>query len=332
MDTALKRLTVVAWPMATLGLIAVASCGGATYVKPAKAKQADPDFLRQGEYVGMMKTEDGKMKAGLQVVALGGGEFRVTGYDHGLPGAGWDGEEPTRDKGKLRDGKVRFEGKDHVAVLADQKVTVRSKGGGEPIGTLEKVRRKSPTLGKEPPDDAVVLFDGSSTEAWKGGEMTEDGLLKEGTRTKKAFGDFRLHMEFRLPYKPDANGQDRGNSGVYILNRYEVQLLDSFGLKPQKGGCGAIYGLKPPAPNMCYPPLRWQTYDIEFQAARFDDGEKVRNARMTVRHNGVVIHDDVELPHPTGSRKGDGDVRRGPILLQDHGNPVRFRNIWLVEK
>jgi hypothetical protein len=140
-----------------------------------------------------------------------------------------------------------------------------------------------------------------------------------------------LHLEFRLPFKPNAKWQHRGNSGIYIQNRYEVQLLDSFGQPAKDRGCGALYDMKAPQVNMTFPPLTWQTYDIEFQGPEFNDaGEKTEKARITVRHNGVVIHDDVALPHGTGAGKKRGEVEAGPIVLQDHNNPVRFRNIWLV--
>jgi hypothetical protein len=138
-----------------------------------------------------------------------------------------------------------------------------------------------------------------------------------------------LHLEFRVPYQPQDRGQGRGNSGCYVQGRYEVQILDSFGLDSKDNDCGGIYSVSAPALNMSYPPLAWQTYDIDFVAARYDaQGQLIAAPRITVRHNGVVIHRDVELKKVTpGGVEADGPGP-GPLHLQDHGNPVRFRNIW----
>ena len=131
---------------------------------------------------------------------------------------------------------------------------------------------------------------------------------------------------------PNDRGQARGNSGVYVQSRYEVQVLDSFGLEGKDNECGGIYSVGAPRVNMCYPPLTWQTYDIDFRAARYDsEGKKTENARVTVRHNGVLIHHDVELPKHTPGRHAEAPEPDG-LFLQDHGNPVVFRNIWVVER
>jgi len=150
-----------------------------------------------------------------------------------------------------------------------------------------------------------------------------------GTTTNLAVNDFHLHLEFRTPYMPYARGQGRGNSGVYIQRRYEVQILDSFGLTGQPNECGGLYRQQSPAINMCSPPLTWQTYDIHFQAARWDkDNKKTRNAVITVFHNGFPIHDQQEIKSKTGAGKAEGPEPM-PIHLQHHGNPVAFRNIWI---
>jgi len=152
--------------------------------------------------------------------------------------------------------------------------------------------------------------------------------------TKREFRDFQLHVEFKTPQlPPDVRGQARGNSGVYLQRRYEVQILDSFGLPPGNNECGALYRVRAPDKNVCKQPGQWQTFDIAFHAARFEgDGKnatKVKNARITVRQNGVLIHDDVEIPNKTGAGRPEGP-EPGPILLQDHRNEVEFGNIWIV--
>ncbi|NOY81984.1 MAG: DUF1080 domain-containing protein [Kiritimatiellaeota bacterium] len=149
--------------------------------------------------------------------------------------------------------------------------------------------------------------------------------------TKKKFSDFRLHLEFRTPFLPEARGQARGNSGVYLQARYEIQVLDSYGLKGLDNECGGIYKVARPRVNMCAPPLQWQTYDIEFHAPRFGpDGKKTADAWVTARHNGVVIHEKQPIPHPTGGGMSRESSEPGPILLQDHHNRVRYRNIWVL--
>lgn len=163
--------------------------------------------------------------------------------------------------------------------------------------------------------------------------MTDDGLLMQGATSKAKFQSYTLHLEFQLPYMPAARGQGRGNSGCYAQGRYEVQILDSFGLDGLNNECGGIYSVKAPGVNMCFPPLAWQTYDIDFTAAKYDsDGKKTADAKLTVKHNGVEIHKDVSIPKTTTAAPVAEGPEPGPLYLQDHGNPVRFRNIWVVEK
>ena len=151
------------------------------------------------------------------------------------------------------------------------------------------------------------------------------------TRTVRQFGDVWLHLEFMVPFEPANRGQGRANSGVGIMDRYEVQVLDSFGLVPGKGDCASVYGIEAPRVNACLPPLRWQTFDVTFRAARFDDeGQIDKPPVMTVIHNGVIVHKDVEVPRGTGIGPREHG-RSGPVRLQDHGHPVRYRNIWVVE-
>jgi hypothetical protein len=194
------------------------------------------------------------------------------------------------------------------------------------------------------PEGALVLFDGKNLDGWlkRNGKdkaawkLLDNGIMQAGggdiITEKKFDGHFKLHVEFRVPYMPKATGQARGNSGVYVQGRYEVQILDSYGLESKNNDCGAIYEVAAPRVNACKAPTVWQSYDIEFHAPLCKDGKKTEPARMTVHHNGVKIHDDVKI-NVDNTRAGmEGDpCTPGPILLQDHGNPVQFRNIWLVQ-
>ncbi|MFO0822310.1 MAG: DUF1080 domain-containing protein [Gemmataceae bacterium] len=196
----------------------------------------------------------------------------------------------------------------------------------------------------KPPEGAIVLFDGKDLSQWvkKDGKSEVKWTLKDGVMegvkghgdimTKEKFGgSFKLHVEFRVPYEPAGKGQGRGNSGVYVQGRYEVQVLDSYGLKSAKNDCGAIYEVAAPKTNECKAPTIWQSYDIDFTAPKFKDGKKTDPAKMTVHHNGVKIHDAVEIPvDNTRAGMGGDPSTPGPILLQDHGHPVQFRNIWLL--
>ncbi len=303
--TALLLLAVVS---------AVAFSAGKDKAKKTKdvavsADEAGPDFVIQGEYEGKL---DGKEKFAAQVVARGSGKFDVYFLTGGLPGAGWDGKGRKRVQAKTEDDKT---------VLVDKAYTGRI-GGGKLVGKskdgefdLDKVERKSPTLGSKPPEGAVVLFDGTSADAWNDGKLVEGNLLYRGTSSKQQFAAGKYHVEFRTPFMPKYGGQGRGNSGVYVQG-YEIQVLDSFGLNGEKDECGAFYGRAKPLVNMCLPPLSWQTYDIDIK--KDDKGNTV----ATVLHNGVKVHDNYVL------RKSP--PKPASILLQDHGNPVMFRNIWVV--
>jgi len=323
--------------MKTALLIACAAVLGAAPVhsadadKPAKPKPetyltvetAGADYVAQGEYLNDW--------GGAQVIARGEDLFRLVTFKGGLPGAGWDKETRTEIEGKRDDGKIVFTGKDEFkAELAGGKITITTANGGP--YTMEKTSRTSPTMGAKAPAGSVVLFDGKGAGEWNGGRTDDRGLLVAGTTTKRKFQNFSMHIEFLLPFKPLGRGQDRGNSGVYLQDRYEVQVLDSFGLKSADNECGGIYTRGKPAVNMCFPPLVWQTYDIEFQAATFDAaGKKTKNAVATVKHNGVVIHDGLEISGSTGGGQKE-EAAPGPLQLQDHGNAVFYRNIWVVEK
>jgi len=271
---------------------------------------------------------------GLQVVAMGNGQFTAVEYAGGLPGYGWKAGGGRSKYAGGRDGEVVvLTGDQKQLRIRDGRVTIATVGEYRRLGSAGRVERESATMGACPPCGAVVLFDGTQTDRLKNGKKTDDGLLMEGTETQVGFGDMRLHLEFRLPYMPHARGQGRANSGVYVQSRYEIQVLDSFGLEGAFNECGALYRERKPDINMCLPPLSWQTYDIWFRGPRFGtDGGKTENARFTVWLNGVPVQDDVELPSGTGAGKRIGEGPNPlPTKLQNHGNPVRFRNIWLVE-
>ena len=190
-----------------------------------------------------------------------------------------------------------------------------------------------------PPSDAIVLFDGTTLDAWNGGEKWEikDGYAITrggGISTKESFGDIQLHLEWASPEKVKGKGQGRGNSGVYLMGKYEVQILDSYENETYfDGQAGAIYKQSPPMVNVCRSPGEWQAYDILWTAPRFEeDGSLATPAVITVLHNGIVVQNHYELQGSTHWHKPPGYEKHdptGPISLQFHGNPVRFRNIWV---
>jgi hypothetical protein len=299
-------------------------------------EKADEDFPFQGEYEGTLERDGQDMKYGVQIIALGRGRFDAVGYPGGLPGAGWDqNEDKVKGSGTRQGDQVVITDPDQTAqaIVRDGRITVTIEG--REIGTLNRVVRKSPTLGQQPPEGAVVLFSGKEEDLknFREGARFENGHLREGFTSREEFGDHSLHIEFLLSYMPEARGQARSNSGVYVQGRYEIQILDSFGLEGRDNECGGIYSAKAPDVNMCLPPLQWQTYDVEFTAAKFDAaGRRTAPARMTVKHNGVVIHDNIEVPRGTpGGTQGEGPGP-GPLFVQNHGDPLYFRNIWVVPK
>ncbi len=196
----------------------------------------------------------------------------------------------------------------------------------------------------KPPKSAIVLFDGKSAAEFTHYDgkpvkwQVKDGALvctpKSGSvKSKKTFGSHKLHIEFRTPYMPEAKvgSQARGNSGVYIQGRYEVQVLDSYNIgRPiQNNDCGALYSQIKPSKNACLPPKEWQSFDITFVEPQFKDGKMTKPARLTVVQNGVTIIDNAEAKVTPGGIDKD-PTKKGPLMLQDHGNTVAFRNIWVV--
>lgn len=320
--------------LAVLGAVGilVAGCMAAEEILDPEKAKADPDFAIQGEYLGE-GTVFGSAAApvGAQVVALGKGEFHVYLLEGGLPGAGWKrGQGRLRLDARRQGNTTRIAGEGFEGTLADGRLTLTGKATAQ----LQRTQRKSPTLGLQPPPGAVLLFGQANQgkENWLGGHLSPLGYLIGDAESKQKFGDYTLHLEFMLSYMPTARGQGRSNSGVYIHDCYELQVLDSFGLSGENNECGGFYSIKAPDVNMCLPPLVWQTYDIEYVGPRYDAaGNKTACARITVKHNGVTIHDHVELPKGTPGRKPEGPGPRA-LFLQGHGNRVQYRNVWVLEK
>ncbi len=243
----------------------------------------------------------------------------------------------------LEDGKLTFDTHGLRGEITPEGIT-GARGRGRVTFGMDKFYHVSPTMGMAPPENAIVLFDGSNFDQWRdpeGWELLDDGVMMvtpdgKNLHSKQHFESVHLHVEFRLPSMPRSRGQSRGNSGVFLQGVYEVQVLDSFGLEGYYDECGALYKVSPPWVNACLPPLEWQTFDITYHAPKFnDDGELEAYPRMTVLHNGILIQNDREMPEITAWRE-EGRLAPppsapGPIMLQAHGNYVQFRNVWLQE-
>jgi hypothetical protein len=344
--------------------------GVATWASAKDGRWIDPtdptipvDVMYQGEYIGTLK---GGSKLGCQVVSLGSGVFQAVLYPGGLPGAGWDGKNRSIMDGKLEGDHVVFQAaagkRKHVAATRGREKTPSSTRVSlvttfPPVGhkpctakingammngfvdgmsfALTKTIRKSPTLGQKPPDDAIVLFDGSNMKEWTGGSVNKNYAtlmpIPGDLISKRHFNNYTIHLEFMLPYQPVYRSQDRGNSGFYQVHDYEIQVLDSFAMDGAHNECGGIYSHNGSRVNMCLPPLVWQTFDVEFTNSIMKNGKKVKNAVITVRHNGVLIHDKFAIPGKSkyGVRKSP-EGTPGSIKLQNHREPLQYRNIWIV--
>lgn len=314
------------WLVCTLALWSPAARGADRAI--TDIAQVDSLYSYVGEYVGCTPQGD----VGVRVSTQAGSQplfARV--YAGGLPGMGWGTAPPEVMHGSPDAHGVTLQsqgGSGRMLRVADGHMILQ-----EPTGQqfpLRKVARRSVTQGKPAPHGAKVLFDGKDTSAWKNAKVTDDGLLQGGTETVEPFAGGHLHVEFRTPYMATSEGQKRGNSGVYLQRRYEVQILESFAFEGIENECGAIYRQRRPDINMALPPLVWQTYDIFFVPAVFSStGEKVKGAELTVIHNGVPVHYHTLITAKTGAGRAEGPEPL-PLLLQDHGDPVLFRNIWLV--
>lgn len=296
--------------------------------------QGGVDYLLQGEYYGYLSGGADAGPVGVQVVALGDGKFDAVQYRGGLPGNGWDRTNKSKLSGDIQNDRLILTGNGESIFVGGGGQAVAVDSQSRELGRLTKMERRSPTMGLAPPSNAIVLFDGSSTDQFvqqPAPKLSPDGNLMAGVLTKMPVDAFRMHVEFKTPFMPTARDQQRGNSGVYIQRRYEVQILDSFGLEGAFNEAGSLYRQTPPDLNMAFPPLTWQTYDIWFTPPTFaaDGKTKTANARITLLHNGIPVHWHREITAKTGGGQQEASQPL-PIQLQDHGNPVMYRNIWLV--
>ncbi len=309
---------------------------------------ADDDDGIMGVYQGRFTS--GPLEASpvsAQVIALGpdkGGEaWRVVLIvgEAGKDEKKVEAEAVATVKGNAATGKaeVSLDGKQELEVSLDKGKLTGSIGKKRETSNfaLDRAAIKPPTLGQTPPEGAIVLMDGKTLDAWDAyplkWNIVDEGaaeVCSSGIVTKESFGDALIHVEFRTPFMPKERGQARGNSGVYVQGRYEIQVLDTFGLDPADNLCGGIYKQAVPKVSACLPPLTWQTYDITFRAPQFDaSGKKTKNATIEVVQNGVVIHENLELKSATPGGVSDQEAAKGPIYFQNHGNAVRFRNVWV---
>lgn len=324
--------------MVVLGLVIVGVAPALAEVTmedvfPAKG---DP-FL--GNYVGRWSAkEEVNPDIAAQVFPLGNDTYRikiVNRLDMRCPV--WLDVEAKPKHGKLKFDVSGFTGSTDGKTFTGKR--------GELTYSMKKTVLSSPTLGLRPPEGAVVLYDGTNLDAWTGTEgwkIMGDGTLlvtPDGDYlvSKEAYTDVQLHVEFRLPLMPMSRGQGRGNSGVFLQDDYEVQVLDSFGLEGVYDECGALYKLSAPRVNACRPPLQWQTYDIYYRAARYDAAGNLKEyGRVTVYQNGVIIHSNQELTWRTGWTEKDRlkppPSEPGHVKLQAHNNFVQYRNVWLVDQ
>jgi len=318
------------WFPAARRLAAVIALVGVTQAAPAD------DFM--GEYRGAFFPDSAvKLEAAAQVVAEGDGYYRILITARGKEG--YDGaavEIYGRQFGPEVGLFGRAGGYHWHGNIKNGNLVANSEYGQS--FRLNRIESKSPKAGLQPPQGAVVLLPFRTGQKpdlsqWSNRNWValDDGSLqcvpgKGENRTRREFGRIEhLHIEFRLPLEPQNRGQGRANSGVYLADRYEVQVLDSFGLVHTSGDCGGLYGIARARVNACLPPETWQTYDITFDPATVvGSGKVVEQPKITVIHNGVTIHDKQEIA-------GKDHRLKGPLQLQDHGHPIQFRNIWLVE-
>ncbi len=313
-------------------IVAFLALAGLAFAEPPKQE------VIQGLYEGASKDAKGEHKLEVRVVAADKGAYKVL-IREPLP----DGKvAKTTLTAKPEGDVVRISGKSGDAEWSGVYADGAFKGTCGTGGAFEfkRVTRTPPTLGAQPPAGAIVLLDGKnfeemvkkplkdgSEQQWK---VADDGgvlIPKGGMTSKRQFaGSVRIHVEFKTPLMPAAVDQARGNSGVFLPNGQEIQVLDSFGAPSYTGGgCGGLYRYKDPDAFdefslASLPPLQWQTYDIEYRVEQ-KDGKPTGKPKLTVLHNGIKIHDNLTL---------NKDARPGNLNFQDHNNPVEYRNIWVL--
>jgi len=344
---------VAIWAKAPAGVKSVPTVPS----KPYNPKMPDvtPHALI-GDWEGRIKAKGDPAPLVAQVIAVGEGQYSVNMLERFdtcdpaivvLTGTADKSVKTVELTGKATKGK--FKDTQWTAKLTEDTFSGGIKGARTATFSLKRVVRLSPRLGAKPPAGAKVLLGPDTKDLnaeWVGTrsdkkcpwKLLDGGVMqctpKTGSvLTKRKLGDHHMHVEFRTVYEPGAKRQGRSNSGVYILNRYECQILDSYGLEGKSNECGGLYRAVAPRVNMCAPPMQWQSYDIFFQAPRFDDSGKKQTepAHITVVHNGVLIHDDVKMAKGTGAGGRRPPVPAAQTLLQDHGHKVEFRNIWVAD-
>jgi hypothetical protein len=315
--------------------LAVGPARSQTYTDPNTVPLEE--FKVQGEYFGPIT---GGANLGCWVHALGGDSYLITFLPGGLvsipdqPGGGWD--NVTKFKGQGSAGNITAQG--YTAKITgtafDRTMTGKTPDGKDFV--LKRLARKSPLVGLKAPMGAKVLY-GDKVVAdaalnWTPADHGDpNGYLRWGVKSKFQHKDIQLHIEFRTPFKPTGRGQDRGNSGIYLQDRYEMQVLESFGLEGDLNETGGIYSIQKALTNAALPPLNWQAYDCYFTAPVYGATGKTKNATMTMYLNGVLVQKETQIDKATTAAGLNEGSSPGPIQLQDHGNPVFFNNIWLIE-